>query len=52
LESVEIVHGVRRDRESLFEFDPEPMEELKKYLALLSDQWDQALPRLKSLVEG
>ena len=48
----EIVHSVRTGRESLFEFDPEPIEEIKEYLDLVSAQWDQALSRLKSFVEG
>ncbi|HEY9140032.1 MAG TPA: metalloregulator ArsR/SmtB family transcription factor [Bryobacteraceae bacterium] len=51
LEDAGIVHGVRTGREKLFEFDPEPMEEIKRYLALVSEQWDQALAKLKSLVE-
>lgn len=51
LEGVGIVHGVRTGRESLFEFDPEPMEEIKQYLDFVSEQWDQALARLKSFVE-
>ena len=52
LEKVQIVHSVRTGRESLFAFDPEPMEGIKKYLDLVSEQWDQALSRPKSLVEG
>ncbi len=52
LESVGIVHGVRAGRESLFEFNPEPIEEMKEYLDLVSEQWDQALTRLKAFVEG
>ena len=52
LERAEIVHSVRTGRESLFELDPEPMEEIKRYLDLVSEQWDQALARLKSFVEG
>ena len=52
LESVGIVHSVRTGRESLFEFDPEPIAEIKRYLELVSEQWDQALSRLKSFVEG
>jgi DNA-binding transcriptional ArsR family regulator len=52
LESVGIVHSVRTGRESRFEFDPEPIEEMKKYLDLVSEQWDHALSRLKSFVEG
>jgi DNA-binding transcriptional ArsR family regulator len=52
LERVEIVRSVRDGRESLFELNPEPIEEIKKYLDLVSEQWDQALGRLKSFVEG
>jgi DNA-binding transcriptional ArsR family regulator len=52
LESVGIVRSVRTGRESRFEFDPEPMEEMKKYLDHVSEQWDQALSRLKSFVEN
>src|ERR1700691_2613905 len=48
LERVEIVHSVRTGRESLFELDPGPMEDLKKYLELVSGQWDRALARLKA----
>jgi DNA-binding transcriptional ArsR family regulator len=51
LESVGIVHGFHAGRESLFEFDPEPMAEIKGYLDFVSEQWDQALSRLKSFVE-
>jgi hypothetical protein len=52
LESAGIVHSVRRGRESLFEFDPQPIEGIKEYLDFVSEQWDQALSRLKSFVEG
>jgi DNA-binding transcriptional ArsR family regulator len=51
LERAEIVHSVRAGRESLFELDPEPMDELKGFLDRVSAQWDQALSRLKALVE-
>jgi DNA-binding transcriptional ArsR family regulator len=51
LEGAGIVHSVRAGRESLFEFNPEPMEEIKEYLDLVSEQWDQALARLKAFVE-
>lgn len=51
LESVGVVRSVRRGRESLFEFKLEPIEEIRKYLDLVSAQWDQALGRLKSFVE-
>ena len=51
LESVGIVHSVRAGRESLFEFDPTPIEEMREYLDFVSEQWDQSLVRLKSYVE-
>ena len=52
LENARIVRNVRAGRQSLFEFNPEPMEEIKQYLDFVSAQWDQALSRLKSFVEG
>ena len=52
LERARIVRSVRRGRESLFEFDPEPIEGIKEYLDFVSEQWDQALSRLKSFVEN
>jgi DNA-binding transcriptional ArsR family regulator len=51
LESVGIVHSVHTGRESRFEFDPAPIAEMKGYLDSVSEQWDQALARLKSFVE-
>jgi|SRR5882762_186945 DNA-binding transcriptional ArsR family regulator len=52
LERAGIVHSARRGRESRFEFDPEPMAGIKEYLDFVSQQWDQALSRLKALVEN
>jgi DNA-binding transcriptional ArsR family regulator len=52
LEKAEILRSVRAGRESLFEFDPKPMAESRKYLDLVSGQWDQALSRLKAFVES
>ena len=51
LEGAGIVHSIRTGRESLFEFDPAPIEVAKGYLETVSEQWDQALARLKSFVE-
>jgi DNA-binding transcriptional ArsR family regulator len=51
LERARIVHGIRSGRESLFELDPKPIDELREYLTLVSAQWDQALGRLKAFVE-
>jgi DNA-binding transcriptional ArsR family regulator len=51
LESAGIVRSVRTGRETRFEFDPQPIEGMKGYLDFVSQQWDQALSRLKSFVE-
>src|SRR5271166_3309521 len=51
LEGAGIVRCVRAGRESRFELNPAPIEEIKEHLALVSRQWDQALGRLKSFVE-
>jgi DNA-binding transcriptional ArsR family regulator len=52
LESAGIVHGERAGRESLFEFDLEPIAEISEYLTFVSEQWDHALSRLKAFVEA
>ena len=51
LENVGIVHSVRTGRQSRFKFDPQPIDELRRYLELVSEQWDQALFRLEAFVE-
>ena len=51
LERVRIVHGTREGRESLFQFDPQPVIEMKEYLEQVSKQWDGALERLRDFVE-
>jgi len=52
LERAKIVHSVRAGRENLFQLDPQPLEEMKNYLDLVSGQWDNTLSRLKSFVEN
>jgi DNA-binding transcriptional ArsR family regulator len=51
LEAAGLVRGVRAGRENLFKFSPEPIEGIKRYLDQVSEQWDEALARLKSFVE-
>jgi DNA-binding transcriptional ArsR family regulator len=51
LEHAGIVHSTRNGRESLFTFDPEPIDEIRKYLDLVSAQWDETLDRLRTFVE-
>jgi DNA-binding transcriptional ArsR family regulator len=50
LETAGILHRVRSGRESLYEFDPVPMRDLRTYLEAVSDQWDAALGRLKTFI--
>lgn len=51
LQRARIVRCSRSGRETLFEFNPQPIEELRSYLDLVSEQWDHTLARLKSFVE-
>jgi DNA-binding transcriptional ArsR family regulator len=51
LENAGIVHSVRAGRESRFELDPKPIEGIRDYLDSVSEQWDQALSRLRLFVE-
>jgi len=51
LERARIVKGTRSGRESLFQFNPEPIHEMQEYLDSVSRQWDMALGRLKAFVE-
>ena len=51
LERAGIVHSRRTGRESLFQFDAKPIEGIREYLDLVSEQWDQALGRLKKFIE-
>jgi DNA-binding transcriptional ArsR family regulator len=51
LEKAGIVRCVRSGRERRFELNPEPIQQIKDHLDFVSEQWDQALSRLKSLVE-
>jgi DNA-binding transcriptional ArsR family regulator len=51
LEGAGMVESMRVGRESLFEFRPEPIEQARAYLERVWEQWDDALARLKSVVE-
>lgn len=46
-----LVHDIKVGRERLWQFEPGQLEEARRSLALISDQWDQALGRLKLAVE-
>jgi len=51
LERARIVRCVRAGRQSLFAFNPQPVEKIRHYLEFVSEQWDHALARLKAFVE-
>src|SRR5207245_1998696 len=51
LETAGMVHSAWSGRENLFELNPRPIEGIREYLDFVSEQWDQALSRLKSFVE-
>ena len=52
LEDAGLVRSVRVGRESRYAFRPEPVAAARTYLDTVSAHWDDALFRLKSLVEG
>ncbi|WP_200834877.1 ArsR/SmtB family transcription factor [Phyllobacterium salinisoli] len=51
LESAGLVKSSRVGRESQFTLQPEPIAEIKSYLDEVSQQWDDALSRLRAFVE-
>jgi DNA-binding transcriptional ArsR family regulator len=46
-----LARASRQGRERLWELAPEPLEEARRCLDLISEQWDEALARLKAAVE-
>ncbi|WP_119461408.1 metalloregulator ArsR/SmtB family transcription factor [Rhodospirillaceae bacterium SYSU D60014] len=51
LENAGLVRSSRVGRESRFAFRPEPIAEVRSYLDEVSEQWDDALSRLRAFVE-
>ena len=51
LEDAGLISSRRIGRESVFEVRPEPLADLRDYLAKVSSQWDDALDRLRAFVE-
>ncbi|MGO1000685.1 ArsR/SmtB family transcription factor [Lysobacter sp. CA196] len=46
-----LVRDLKAGRERLWEFEPAQLDEARRSLDAISQQWDQALLRLKSFVE-
>ena len=51
LQKAGLVRGVRRGRERLFELKPQPVADARRALDQISRKWDEALARLKVIVE-
>jgi hypothetical protein len=46
-----LVRGERQGREVVWALEPERLDEARKWLDVVSRRWDEALDRLKALVE-
>jgi len=46
-----LVRSERRSRERIWRLEPKRIEEVRRYLARISEQWDDALSRLKAASE-
>lgn len=51
MEKSGLVRCTRRGRESIWQLDQVRMDEVRSYLDLISQQWDDALKRLRSFIE-
>src|SRR5580700_2154075 len=51
LEDAGLVRGTRDGRQSVWELELRPLEEVRRCLDAISTQWDAALGRLKAFVE-
>jgi DNA-binding transcriptional ArsR family regulator len=47
-----LVRDVRVGRERLWEFEPMQLDEARRSLEMIAQQWDHALAKLKLLVEN
>ena len=51
LEEARLVRSWRHGRESVWQLEQRRLEEARRYLALISKQWDEAFGRLRKFVE-
>ena len=52
MERAGLVRSSRRGRERIWQLEQHRLEEARRYLAIISKQWDAALDRLRNFVEG
>lgn len=46
-----LVRSERAGRERIWKLEPRRIDDVRRYLAQISDQWDTAIGRLQALVE-
>lgn len=46
-----LVRSERRGRQRIWKLEPERLDEVRRYLAQISQQWDDAIGRLRAAVE-
>ena len=51
MEGAGLVRSRRRGRESVWQLEQQRLEDARRYLGLISKQWDDALGRLRKFVE-
>jgi DNA-binding transcriptional ArsR family regulator len=51
MEEAGLVRSTRHGRESVWQLEQRRLEEVRRYLDLISKQWDEALGRLRKVVE-
>jgi DNA-binding transcriptional ArsR family regulator len=51
MEQAGLVRSTRHGRESVWQLEQQRLEDARRYLALISKQWDAALGRLHKFVE-
>ncbi|HZV78947.1 MAG TPA: metalloregulator ArsR/SmtB family transcription factor [Candidatus Binatus sp.] len=51
LRRAELVRSERRGRERIWKLEPKRIEDVRRYLMQISEQWDRALSRLTATVE-
>ena len=52
MEAAGLLRVTKVGRESIWELNPERLDEARRWLDLISQEWDVTLGRLKKLVEG
>jgi DNA-binding transcriptional ArsR family regulator len=52
MEKARLVRSTRHGRESVWRLDQRRFEDARRYLDLISKQWDTALGRLRDFVDG